>query len=589
MKRQRKGMPALDLIEEAVHLLRTAPLSYLAAYYVGALPFMLALLYYWVDMSRGAFSQDHAARGALMLAGLFVWMKAWQTVFASLVRSRLLNQQPPRWTMGRLVRMVQTQMILQTTGLILLPAAIVTTVPYIWVHTWYQNVTILGDGEDDDLWKVTTRAAGLARLWTTQNSLLIWLLSPALVMMAAALFLVILPVVEATTPGWTSSLVTVYAVLFTVLMIPLSPLGLAIALNVGILIQVVPMLLESLFGVENVLTLGGQIANPTYYAICCAATYLILDPVQKTAYALRCFYGESLDTGEDLRVALLPFAKSAARTGVLIVAIAFASLCAAPAVAEDSDSHVSPTELNEAIDRVLEQRDFAWRLDRYRGPQDETEKSYLTLFVEAVQQVLVNVFVTIQDWWETFTDWLRSFAPDSHKKTPGSWANWGAVPRYTMYVLLIVLAAVLLVFLARAWLKRGKPPVQVEATPVTLKPDVADESVGADALPEDGWITLARELMERGEWRLAMRALFLACLALLARHELIRVAKYKSNHEYVRELSRRAHSEPEILAAFSQSVAAFERVWYGTHEAGPDLVKAFDEYQQRMRTLAERP
>lgn len=44
MKRQRKGMPALDLIEEAVHLLRTAPLSYLAAYYVGALPFMLALL-----------------------------------------------------------------------------------------------------------------------------------------------------------------------------------------------------------------------------------------------------------------------------------------------------------------------------------------------------------------------------------------------------------------------------------------------------------------------------------------------------------------------------------------------------------------
>lgn len=238
---------------------------------------------------------------------------------------------------------------------------------------------------------------------------------------------------------------------------------------------------------------------------------------------------------------------------------------------------------------MLEQRDFAWRLDRYRGPQDDTEKSYLTLFVEAVQQVLVNVIVTIRDWWETFTDWLRSFAPDSHKRSPGGWANWGAVPRYTMYVLLVVLAAVLLVFLARAWLKRGKPPVQVEATPVALKPDVADESVGADALPEDGWITLARELMERGEWRLAMRALFLACLALLARHELIRVAKYKSNHEYEHELSRRAHSEPEILAAFSQSVAVFERVWYGTHEASPDLVKAFDEYQQRMRALAERP
>ncbi|MCC6487065.1 MAG: DUF4129 domain-containing protein [Candidatus Hydrogenedentes bacterium] len=588
MKRQRKGMPALDLIEEAVHLLRTAPLSYLAAYYVGALPFMLALLYYWVDMSRGAFSQDHAARGALMLAALFVWMKACHTVFASLVRARLLNQPPPRWSPGRILRMIQTQMILQTTGLILLPAAIVTTVPYIWVHTWYQNVTILGDGEDDDLWKVTTRAAGLARLWTTQNSVLIWLLSPALVMMAAALFLVILPVVEATTPGWTSSLVAVYAILFSLLMIPLSPLGLAIALNVGILIQIVPMLLESLFGIENVLTLGGEIANPTYYAICCAATYLILDPVQKTAYALRCFYGESLDTGEDLRVALLPYAKTAARGGLMLLAVAAACLLATPASAEDSDTHVSPTELNEAIDRVLEQRDFAWRLDRYRGPQDETEKGYLTLFVEAVQQVLINVIATVQDWWERFTDWLRSFAPDSHKRNSGSWANWGAVPRYTMYILLLGLAAVLLVFLVRTWLRRGKPPIQVEATPVVLKPDVADESVGADALPEDGWIALARELMERGEWRLAMRALFLACLALLARHELIRVAKYKSNHEYERELARRAHSEPEILAAFSQSVTAFERVWYGTHEAGPDLVKTFDEYQRRMRALAER-
>ena len=590
MKRQRQGMPALDLIEEAVHLLRTAPLSILGTYYVGALPFMLALLYFWVDMSRGAFTQDHAARGALMLAALFIWMKAWQTVYASLVRARLLGQPPPRWTPGRILRMVQTQTILQTTGFVLLPMSIIITIPYIWVHTWYQNVTILGDGEDDDLWKVTTRSASLARLWTKQNTVLIWLLSPALVMMAAAFFLVILPVAEATTPDWTSSIATVYAYLFSLLMIPMSPLGIVVALNVGILMSLGPSLLQTLFGIENVLAAGEGAGSPTYYAICCAATYLILDPIQKAAYALRCHYGESLESGEDLRVALRPFANSSAlRTGLLLALVVAACLWAAPASADETGTQVSPTELSDAIDRVLEQRDFAWRLDRQKGPQDETEKSYLTLFMESVREVLITIIHKVRDWWERFTDWIRSFMPDSNRmRTPAGWSNWGVVPRWTMYFLLIVLAGLLLVFVARTWLRRGKKPIQVEATPVSVVPDIADESVGADALPEEGWITLARELMGRGEWRLATRALFLASLALLARHELIRVAKYKSNHEYERELSRRAHVEPEILANFSQSVTLFERVWYGTHHADPDLVELFNEYQQRMRALAER-
>jgi len=44
-------------------------------------------------------------------------------------------------------------------------------------------------------------------------------------------------------------------------------------------------------------------------------------------------------------------------------------------------------------------------------------------------------------------------------------------------------------------------------------PDLADENIRADQLPEDGWTKLARELLERGEFRLAMRAFYLASLA----------------------------------------------------------------------------
>src|ERR1035438_10806097 len=50
MKRPAKS--AIELYEEAVYLLRSAPASALAAYYTGSLPFVLAFLFFWADMSQ---------------------------------------------------------------------------------------------------------------------------------------------------------------------------------------------------------------------------------------------------------------------------------------------------------------------------------------------------------------------------------------------------------------------------------------------------------------------------------------------------------------------------------------------------------
>ena len=74
-------------------------------------------------------------------------------------------------------------------------------------------------------------------------------------------------------------------------------------------------------------------------------------------------------------------------------------------------------------------------------------------------------------------------------------------------------------------------------------PDLNEESVTADQLPEDGWLQLARELMERGELRLALRASYLAGLAHLGHRELIHLARHKSNRDYDRELHRRARAQ----------------------------------------------
>jgi hypothetical protein len=119
-----------------------------------------------------------------------------------------------------------------------------------------------------------------------------------------------------------------------------------------------------------------------------------------------------------------------------------------------------------------------------------------------------------------------------------------------------------------------------------VAPDLADENVGAEQLPEDGWVKLARELLERGELRLAVRAFYLATLAHLAERSLITLAKFKSNRDYERELSRRGHALAELPDLFGQNVSVFELVWYGIHEITRDTVADFARNVERMKSPA---
>ncbi len=59
------GKSALELAEEAFHLLRQAPARVLAFYAIGAVPFVLGFLYFWADLSRSAYAADHAVAAAL--------------------------------------------------------------------------------------------------------------------------------------------------------------------------------------------------------------------------------------------------------------------------------------------------------------------------------------------------------------------------------------------------------------------------------------------------------------------------------------------------------------------------------------------
>ena len=127
-QRQRLGKNFLDLIEEATHVLRTAPAATLAVYFLGTIPFVLGLLFFWADMSRSPLAPQHLASASLGMALLFFWMKFWQAAFARRVRAQAAGEEFPLFTFRRCVRIFFVQAIIQPlTGLLLLPLALIPT------------------------------------------------------------------------------------------------------------------------------------------------------------------------------------------------------------------------------------------------------------------------------------------------------------------------------------------------------------------------------------------------------------------------------------------------------------------------------
>lgn len=553
-----QGKAAFDVIEAASHLLRTAPAGVLGGYYVGSLPFVLGLLYFWSDMSRGAFAGQRLASGALVMTLLFAWMKVWHTVFARQLLAGLCREPAPVWTLRRVARAATTQVMLQPSGLFLLPVGLAVLAPFGWLYAFYQNVTVLGSGgQGEDLKSVFRRSWQQALLWPAQNHSLLLLLQ----MFALLVFL-----------NWMSAAL------------------------------LAPLLLDHLLGVETAFSRSpGTMLNSTFFAAMAGLTYLAVDPIAKATYVLRCFQGESLRTGEDLTAELKGLGAEGRLAAVAVLACLLlpAPAEAAPVQAGKSAGDapstvaletsspkpgakgaVAAAELDRAIEQVLQKREYLWRMPREQAPRAE-KRGWLGLFLEGIGETLGEWARSVGRWLGRVVQWFQKYLrPPTVSGEPGP--GWASAIRGLLLVLLAALAGLLGVLLVRLWRQaRGGVSTQVraEARPA---PDVADESVGAEQLPEEGWLRLARELAGRGDRRLALRALYLASLAHLGERQLITPARYKSNRDYERELLRRSHALPDLHQTFAQNVSVFDRVWYGLHEVNDELLRRFAGNVERI-------
>lgn len=519
----------LDLVEQAMHALRLAPASTLLCYYAGSVPFVLALLFYWSDMSRSGLAERHLVPGAIGLSLLFAWMKLWQSVFTTRLAAQISHEPPPRFTAAELFRAAGSQTLLQASGLVLLPIAANVLLPLGWMFAFYQNASVLGLRETS-LGPLIRRSWRQARYAPGQNHVAL-------------------------------SLLTLF--------------GFVIFLNVTISLLALPHLLKMLFGVESSFTLSPMSSlNTTFLAAAAGVAYLCLDPIIKAAFTWRCFHGEARTTGEDLRVSLRGFSAPAAALLLTLLV-----LCPGRTIAADPrpEVRIPPSTqtgeaLDHSIDEVLKRAEYTWRSPREKQTGEPKEENAMWRRVRK----------WLGETWQALTGWLEKlFRGRTRTGTPGkfSFSSEGLI--YLLIAAVVIIIGVLAYFL---WRTRSRSTsAEMEATPAAPLPDLEKDDVAGDELPVDGWAKLALELLERGELRLAMRAFYLSSLAHLAGRNLVSIARFKSNRDYERELLRRSHALPELAQFFSDNVRVFDRVWYGRHEIDDELLRHFRSNVERIR------
>src|SRR4030042_6657974 len=160
MKRKSRGhggKSAIDILEEATHLLR-ANASLLAPYYFGSLPFILGLLYFWTDMSTGADAWRHCSEASLGLTLLFIWMKTWQSLYARRLLERIRREPSSAWGLRRMMRAAAIQTAIQPWGLLILPIAFIVMLPFPQAFAFFQNASLMGSGDEGDLRHVVQRS-----------------------------------------------------------------------------------------------------------------------------------------------------------------------------------------------------------------------------------------------------------------------------------------------------------------------------------------------------------------------------------------------------------------------------------------------
>lgn len=563
-KRVRLERSSLQLAEESFHLLRSVDLRYLWVFYLGVIPFAVGLLYFTADMSRSGLADESVVGASLVMTGLYFWMRICQARFCKGLWDTIAPAAQDPLPRTERIRQGIAACFFQSLQTPLLLVGLFFVIPLGWIIAALQNASVLAftqGGEGKTLRRLFGNSFRHSHFDWAQNH----------------------------------GVLLIFAVV-----------GLFTWINLVATAIVVPTLVKAFFGVESVFTISptAAILNSTFFLGTLILTYLVMSPMLKAAYTLRCFYAESRTTGADLLSRLAscektrepvsaPKSEGLAKASAVVLAILllgqFAGAQEPPApqassVEEVPAAEVTGDDFQDEIARTLEQKKYQWQLSqREMDSIEESEQSWLSRWMRDIAD-------STRDAMKSFSEWIKEqWRKMSRDRQPvvkgdgGDGLDFSEGLSSTFSIALIVIVSALVAWLLFVMYRkyRGKPPIEAEEVAIETV-DLQSEDIVASQLPENEWMKLAREQMEKGDRRLAIRALFLASLAHLGEVGLLKIARFKSNRDYRFELIRRARKQDSLRLAFDRNTHLFERAWYGWHPVSEANVEEFLKNHQAI-------
>ncbi len=512
---------AIEIVEEAIHVLRGAGVRTLALIWTGAIPFALGVLLFWRDMTHYDRNAALCAWESLLLVALLLWMNVWRGVFARSLHAQLAGA--AAGGKAGFFRTVGVHLLLGNSKLFLMPLAVVTVLALPGVVGFFRIATTVASVDGDDFSKTVAKARKLSSS-VVQPVLLILLL----VFIATLLFV-----------------------------------------NIAVLLALLPQLARILTGYESSFTRAGfrLLADPSFYVAAGLMTWLAFEPLAQAVYTVAAFHAESKETGEDVRARLRALLRSGGVAALLVV------LCAPALTAQPS---LDASALDRSIRQTLASPQYGWNIQREVAQQKE---SWFVRFTDSLGARLSQVRAAIGRAIDRLVEWFRKMFETPPPQNQGPPARGAIRGELYIAVALVLLAAVFLIWRGRAALARKQIAVPVGPATISL----AGDTVTADQLPEQGWYLLADECISKAQFRLGLRALYLANLAGLADERWIAIHPGKTDHEYENELRRRARAFPDACQLFSLNIGLFERVWYGDYPVSLEHCQAFRNRAQQMK------
>ena len=174
--------------------------------------------------------------------------------------------------------------------------------------------------------------------------------------------------------------------------------------------------------------------------------------------------------------------------------------------------------------------------------------------------------IVMPDWLDRILNWLDQLTNRFLNTT----LSYGRIP--------LIVTAVLLFLLSLFFVSRGLSRSLVREAQLEGEGSESD-----DLLTSQGAFKRAEDLSVHGDYRNAIRYLYLSSLLVLDEQGVMRYDRSRTNREYLRGIS----SHPELAAPLRDVIEVFDRVWYGFQTVDENTYRSYVEHVEELREKQE--